>query len=273
MKILVTGASGQLGHAVQTVFLDHEICAYSREQLDIVQLDAVGVAIAADQPDLVLNAAAYNAVDQAEADPEAAYRGNALGPRNLALATAARGIPLLHVSTDYVFDGRSRRPYHEFDHPNPQSVYGASKLAGEDAVRTLNAKHYIVRTAWVYNNVGKNFIKTMCELSHRSQVQVVNDQFGSPTYAPHLAAALAQLIETETFGMYHFAGHGGTSRLELTQTLYGLLGAGVVVESITTDQMPRPAQRPLYAILTTLQVPHIELPPWQDGVAQFVRSL
>ncbi len=273
MKILLTGAGGQLGHAVQAVFLDHEIRAYNREQLDIAQLGAVREAVAANRPDLVLNAAAYNAVDQAEADPEAAYRGNALGPRNLALVTAAHGIPLLHVSTDYVFDGLGQRPYHEFDRPNPQSVYGTSKLAGEDAVRTLNAKHYIVRTAWVYHSVGKNFIKTMCELSHRSQVQVVNDQFGSPTYAPHLAAALAQLIETEAFGMYHFAGYGGTSRLELTQTLYDLLGVGVVVEPITTDQMPRPAQRPLYAILTTLQEPHIELPPWQDGVAQFVRSV
>ena len=272
MHILLTGAGGQLGHAVQAIFSNHDIVAYDRQQLDITHLDAVRTAVATQAPDLVLNTAAYNAVDQAERDPEAAYRGNALGPRNLALVTAARGIPLLHLSTNYVFDGLSRRPYHEFDMPHPQSVYGQSKLAGEKEARALNPKHYIVRTSWVYHTHGKNFLQTMRALSQQPEVRVVNDQFRSPTYAPHLAAALARLVTTEAFGTYHMAGRGGTSRFDLIQTFYALLGARSQVQPIPSTEMPRLAQRPSYAVLTTLQEPCIQLPPWQDGLAQFVQS-
>lgn len=272
MRILLTGARGQLGHAIQASVSRHEIIACNRQQLDITQLDAVREAVATQTPDLVLNAAAYNAVDQAEQESEAAYRANALGPRNLALVTAARGIPLLHLSTNYVFDGRSRRPYHEFDVPNPQSVYGQSKLAGEEAVRSLNAKHYIVRTSWLYHTHGKNFVKTMCERARQAEVRVVNDQFGSPTYAPHLATALARLVTTEAFGTYHLAGRGGTSRFDLIQTLYTLLGTRSQVKPVPSTDMPRPANCPPYAVLTTLQEPAIHLPPWQDGLARFVQS-
>ena len=272
MHILLTGAGGQLGHAIQGIFSNHEVFAYDRQQLDITHLEAIRASVATHTPDLVLNAAAYNAVDQAERDPEAAYRGNALGPRNLALATAARGIPLLHMSTNYVFDGLSHRPYHEFDVPHPQSVYGQSKLAGEEAVRALNPKHYIVRTSWLYHTHGNNFIKTMRALSQQPEVRVVNDQFGSPTYAPHLAAALARLVTTEAFGTYHIAGRGGTSRFDLIQTLYTLLGIRSQVKPIPSAEMPRLAKCPSYAVLTTLQEPAIHLPAWQDGLAQFVQS-
>ena len=272
MHILLTGAGGQLGHAIQGIFSNHEVFVYDRRQLDITHLEAVRAAVATHAPDLVLNAAAYNAVDQAERDPEAAYRGNALGPRNLALVTAARGIPLLHMSTNYVFDGLSRRPYHEFDMPRPQSVYGQSKLAGEEAVRALNPKHYIVRTSWLYHTHGNNFIKTMRALSQQPEVRVVDDQFGSPTYAPHLAAALVQLVTTEAFGTHHMAGRGGTSRFDLIQTLYTLLGIRSQVKPIPSTEMPRLAQCPSYAVLTTLQEPVIHLPAWQDGLAQFVQS-
>lgn len=272
MHILLTGAGGQLGHAIQGIFSNHDVFAYDRLQLDITHLEAVRAAVATHTPDLVLNAAAYNAVDQAERDPEAAYRGNALGPRNLALVTAARGIPLLHMSTNYVFDGLSRRPYHEFDMPRPQSVYGQGKLAGEEAVRALNPKHYIVRTSWLYHTHGNNFIKTMRALSQQPEVRVVDDQFGSPTYAPHLAAALVQLVTTEAFGTYHMAGRGGTSRFDLIQTLYTLLGIRSQVKPIPSTEMPRLAKCPSYAVLTTLQEPAIHLPAWQDGLAQFVQS-
>ena len=272
MHILLTGAGGQLGRAVQGIFSSHEVVAYGRQQLDITHLEAVRAAVATQAPDLVLNAAAYNAVDQAERNPAAAYRGNALGPRNLALVTAARGIPLLHMSTNYVFDGLSRRPYHEFDLPHPQSVYAQSKLAGEEAVRALNPKHYIVRTAWLYHTHGKNFIKTMQALSQQPEVRVVNDQFGSPTYAPHLATALAQLVTTEAFGTYHMAGRGGTSRFDLIRTLYALLGVRSQVQPIPSTELPRLAKCPSYAVLTTLQEPSIQLPAWQDGLAQFVQS-
>jgi dTDP-4-dehydrorhamnose reductase len=223
---------------------------------------------------VVINAAAYNNVDGAESDPLAAYRANALGPRNIAIATAAAGIPLLHVSSDYVFDGTSARPYHEFDHPQPVSVYAASKLAGEDAVRMLNPKHYLVRTAWLYSAVGKNFAKTIYALAQQqSQVRVVNDQVGSPTYVPHLAVAIATLIATQAFGTYHLANQGAASWYELTCALYRQCGIATPVQPITTPEFPRPAKRPAYSVLTTIQDPTILLPGWEEGVMAFGKAL
>src|SRR4030095_7477677 len=181
MKILIPGARGQLGQALPRALAAHEARAFPHGQLDITDLSAVRAAVEREEPDFVMNAAAYNNVDGAESDPIAAYRGNALGPRNLAVVTAAHGIPLLHVSTDYVFAGTATRPYHEFDRTNPQSIYGESKLAGEEAVRALNQRHYIVRTAWLYHVVGKNFLNTMRALARQQpEVRVVDDQRGSP---------------------------------------------------------------------------------------------
>jgi dTDP-4-dehydrorhamnose reductase len=273
MRILLTGAGAQLGRALQATLTGHHIIALDHPRLDISQLNAVREAVQAHRPDLVLNAAAFNNVDGAESDPEAAYRGNALGPRNLAVATAAHRLPLLHVSTDYVFDGTSKRPYHEFNRPRPRSVYGASKLAGEEIVRALNPCHYIVRTAWLYHTTGRNFPKTMCALAGQPEVRVVSDQYGSPTYAPHLAGAMARLISTGAYGTYHFAGQGGTSWFELTRTLYRLLGIQTPVRAITMADFPRPAERPRYSVLTTLQDPQILLPPWEEGLGEFARAL
>lgn len=273
MRILLTGAGAKLSHALQATLTAHHIVALDHLHLDIARLNAVREAVQAHHPDLVLNTAAFNNVDGAESDPEAAYRSNALGPRNLAVVTAARHLPLLHISTDYVFDGTSQRPYHEFDCPHPCSVYGASKLAGEEVVRALNPHHYIVRTAWLYHTVGRNFPKTMCSLANQPEVRVVSDQYGSPTYAPHLAIAIARLIPTGAYGTYHFAGQGGTSWFELTRTLYRLLGIQTPVRAIATADFPRAAQRPRYSVLTTLQDPHILLPPWEEGLTEFAHAL
>lgn len=273
MRIVLTGAAGQLGHALQASVASHDVTALDRRQLDIANRVAVSTAVNACAPDLVIDAAAYNDVDGAESHHDKAYAANALGPRNLALATAARGIPLLHVSTDYVFDGSATRPYHEFDRPNPRSVYGKSKLAGEDAVRELNHRHYIVRTAWLFHTVGRNFAKTICGVAERPEVRVVSDQYGSPTYAPHLAEALVQLIETGAYGTYHLAGRGGTSWFELTRTLYRHLGITTPVQPVSTSEFPRPAPRPRYSVLTTLQDPAILLPPWEDGAAAFAEAV
>jgi len=273
MRILLTGASGQLGQALQMVLTDHDLVALDRQRLDITQLEAVRAAVQTSQPDLVLNAAAFNNVDGAESDPDAAYRGNALGPRNLAVVTAACRIPLLYVSTDYVFAGTSKRPYHEFDCPRPRSVYGASKLAGEEVVRALNPFHYVIRAAWLYHTTGRNFPKTMCSLADQLEVRVVSDQYGSPTYAPHLAAAIARLIPTGAYGTYHFAGQGGTSWFELTRRLYRLLGLQTPVRPVATAEFPRPAERPRYSVLTTLQDPQILLPPWEEGLTEFARGI
>lgn len=273
MKILLAGAAGQLGQALQQTLTAHELVAFTRNELDITSLEAVRSALAAHAPALVINAAAYNDVDGAETHPGEAFAGNALGPRNLAVATAARGIPVLHVSSDYVFDGTARRPYHEFDRPNPRSVYGASKLAGEEAVRALNPRHYVVRTAWLFHTAGRNFARTMLGLAERPEVRVVSDQYGSPTFVPHLAEALARLVETEAFGTYHFAGQGGASWYELTTTLFRVCGITTPVLPVSTADFPRPAERPRFAVLTTLQNPRLLLPPWTDGVTAFARAV
>jgi dTDP-4-dehydrorhamnose reductase len=272
VKILVTGAAGQLGTALQAILHGHDLVALGHGQLDITRLAAVREAIDAHRPDLVINAAAFNDVDGAESRPEEAYAGNALGPRNLAVATAARDVAILHVSSDYVFDGTAKRPYAEFDATNPRSAYGRSKLAGEEAVRALNHRHYIVRTAWLFSTVGRNFAKTMCSSAERPEVRVVSDQYGSPTYVPHLAAALAQLIDSGAFGTYHLAGKGGTSWFELTRTLYRYLGIKTPVQPVATSEFPRPAERPRYSVLTTVQDPAIFLPPWEDGVTEFAEA-
>ena len=273
MRILVTGAAGQLGRSLAAPLAQHEVTAYARAQLDITDLAAVRSAVAAVKPDVVINAAAYNRVDDAEADATEAYRGNALAPRNLALATAERGVPIVHVSTDYVFDGRGTRPYHEYDAPSPQSAYGRSKLAGEIAVRDVNPKHYVVRTAWVYHEQGANFPRTMLSLATRPEVRVVDDQVGCPTYAPHLAQAIARLIETDAFGTYHFAGAGSVTWYGLTRNLFALRGIATPVVPVTTEEFPRPAPRPRYSVLTTLQEPRIVLPPWEDALEEFCRAL
>ena len=208
MKILIAGCAGQLGRSLIAALGQHTVEAAPRNRLDITRLSTVRQAIAELGPDLVINAAAYNHVDGAESNAIDAYRSNALGPRNLALVTAAAGIPLLHVSTDYVFDGAAKRPYHEYDRPRPLSTYGLSKLAGEVAVRELNPRHYLLRTAFLFHPAGGNFLNTMLSLSQRPQVKVIDDQFGSPT----CAAFGRRNIWTDTNRSLWCLSHGGAGR-------------------------------------------------------------
>lgn len=274
MKVLVTGAGGQLGRALGPALREHEVTALTRGQLDITDAAAVREAVRAYRPDLVLNAAAYNAVDRAETDRERAYAVNATGPRLLAEATAEAGAAILHVSTDYVFDGEKGAPYDENDRPHPLSVYGESKLAGEEAVRAGNPRHSLVRTAWVYAPVGKNFPLTILELASKGPVRVVDDQHGSPTYAPHLAQAIARLIDTEILGTWHLAGGGETSWYELTRELFRLRGVPVAVTPVKTSEFPRPARRPRRASLISVrEEPHLRLPAWQDGLREFASTI
>lgn len=273
MKVLLAGAAGQLGTALQACWPQATLAAFPRAALDIADLEAVRAAVGRVAPDVVVNAAAYNQVDAAESEADAAFRGNAVGPRNLALAAAESGAAVLHVSTDYVFDGRGSRPYHEYDRTAPQSAYGRSKLAGEEAVRALNPRHYIVRTAWVYHSTGANFPKTMLRLAEKGGVRVVSDQFGSPTYAPHLAAAIVKLVDTGAFGTYHFAGAGEASWFDLTRELFRVLGIDAPVTPVSTAEFPRPAERPRYSVLTTIQEPRILLPDWRVGIAEFAAAL
>ena len=275
MKILLTGAAGQLGRQIEAQNRAHAVVACAHTDLDIANLASVREAVRAHQPDLVLNAAAFNDVDRAQADPDAAFVNNSLGPRNLALAATEAGAAILHVSTDYVFDGQKAAPYHEYDRPAPLSNYALSKLAGEVAVKELNPRHYVVRTAWVYEPKGNNFPKTLyfLALKHK-EVKVVSDVKGSPTSAAHLARAILNLIETGAFGTYHLAGQGeGASWFDLATCFFRELHLDTVVLPVPSSEFPRPAPRPRYSVLRTIQQPQILLPPWQEGIAEFARDI
>jgi dTDP-4-dehydrorhamnose reductase len=273
MKVMITGSGGQLGWALHESLTTHDLITLTHSDLDITSFSEVREAVIGHRPEIVINAAAYTSVDRAEMDRESAYRVNAAGAGNLAVVAAERQIPLLTISSDYVFDGLAGRPYHEFDCPNPLSVYGKSKLAGEEAVTSLNPRHYIVRTAWLYHTIGNNFPRTMLAQADRQEVRVVDDQYGSPTYAPHLARAIAELIETGAFGTYHLAGSGEASWFELTKRLYQLMGIRTDVTAVTTSEYPRPAHRPPFSVLTTIQNPEILLPHWEEGLAEFTRNI
>lgn len=265
MKTLVTGTEGQLARALAARAQDDpdiELIRVGRPQLDLEKPDGFASVLISVAPDLVINAAAYTGVDQQEDEPERAFRMNAEAPAELARLTKQAGVPLIHVSTDYVFDGRSSMPYVETDLPNPQTVYGRSKLAGEEAVRNGNADHLIVRTAWVVSPYGRNFIKTMLTLAlNRESLQVVADQFGNPTEAHDLADGLLAAArfrqERGGFpqGLYHLAGRGRASWYELAQhvlaTSAGLGGPTAKVEPIGSDKWPAKAARPANSELCT----------------------
>jgi dTDP-4-dehydrorhamnose reductase len=273
MKVLITGAGGQLGRCLSYALSQHQMVALDRQSLDITGLRGVRSAIEYHRPQVVINASAFNAVDGAETQVEEAYAINALGPRNLAVATAALGIAVLHVSSDYVFNGRAGRPYHEFDRTDPISAYGASKLAGEEAVRGLNPRHYIVRTAWLFWEHGRNFMQQMRARAAGTEVRVVDDQFGSPTYVPHLAEGIGRLILSEAYGTYHLAGRGGTSRWALVDEFFRLLGLAAAPIRVPSSAFVTAAARPPFSVLATIQDPRIELPPWQEGVAEFAHRV
>jgi dTDP-4-dehydrorhamnose reductase len=273
VRILVAGAGGQLGRALGPALSKHDVVALGRAQLDIADAIAVEEAVRTHRPQLVMNAAAYNAVDAAETDREGAFRANAEGPRLLAEAALAVDAAILHVSTDYVFDGEKGSAYVETDAPRPLSVYGESKLAGEQHVRAANPRHYVVRTAWVYARGGRNFPNTVLALAQKGPVRVVDDQRGSPTFAPHLAEAIARLVETESYGNWHLAGSGEASWYELTRELFRLRGVEAPLTPVTTAEFPRPARRPRRSPLVSSREPKIVLPPWREGLALFARGL
>ncbi len=273
MKILVTGAAGLLGRAL-TARLEKEgpVIGLARSDLDISSEDAVGEALSLHQPDIVINAAAFTDVDGAETQPEAAREANTIGPATLAAQTCSAGSRLLTVSTDYVFDGRKEGPYDENDTPAPLSVYGRTKLEGEEEVRRQNPQHFIVRTAWLYDCPGKCFAQAAVEFAAGSgEVRIAGDQRGSPTFVPHLAGAIARLIRSDNFGTHHIAGSGGTSRFEFVRELYCRLGIETPVAEARAEEFPSAAERPANSELATAWQDAPSLPPWREGVAEFAR--
>ncbi|WP_298518011.1 dTDP-4-dehydrorhamnose reductase [uncultured Methanobrevibacter sp.] len=251
MKILITGSNGMLGHDLIEALKDnHELVLTTSRTLDITDKEQVFDFISQNKPDIVINSAAYTDVDGCEENQDLAYSVNGEGVKNLAFACREADSALLHISTDYIFNGENTRPWVEDDEIGPISVYGKSKLKGEQAILEILDKFFIVRTAWLYGVNGHNFPKTMLELAeNHSQITVVYDEVGTPTYTPDLAKAISQLIETEHYGIYHITNSGSCSWCEFARYIFEVAGKDVEVIPVTAAEFARPAPRPHYSVL------------------------
>ncbi|MFC5446845.1 dTDP-4-dehydrorhamnose reductase [Paenibacillus aestuarii] len=278
MKILVTGANGQLGQdLVKQLAKEHEIYGLGRGQLDITNEDQCLEIISELKPEVIIHSAAYTAVDLAETEEDLAYKINAFGTRNVAVAAEKIGAKLCYISTDYVFDGAGSKPYREYDNTDPQSVYGKSKRAGEQLVQTLSSRYFIVRTSWVYGLFGANFVKTMLKLAEdRDMLKVVSDQKGSPTYTVDLARFLEQLVQTERYGTYHASNTGVCSWYDFACAIFEESGIITKVEPCTTEEFPRPAPRPRNSAMEHMAIRangFDDLRHWREGLIDFLKEL
>ena len=276
MRIFITGHKGQLGRALYAVLAEHTLTGCDLPELDITDREAIGAAVADFAPDVVVHAAAWTHVDGCARDPERAYRVNALGTQNVALACAEAGAAMVYISTNEVFDGEATEPYREWDPPHPINPYGRSKAAGEWFVRHLLTRFYIVRTAWLYAPGGRNFPHRIIQLAdERGALRVVTDEVGNPTYAPDLAEAIATLIRTDAYGVYHLTNAGYCSRYDFAREILRVSGREhVPVEPITLAEFQRASTPPRFAPLanTAGAALGIVLRPWEEALAEFLKS-
>jgi len=290
MRLLVTGQNGQVARSLAALGgEDLQVVALGRDVLDITDRDAVDRALAAHHPQIVVSAAAYTAVDKAETDVEAAFAANRDGAANVAAAAAALDLPVIHLSTDYVFSGDKPTPYLETDPTGPRSIYGRSKLAGEQAVLAANPKAVVLRTAWVYSPYGANFLKSMLRLAgDRDVLRIVADQYGTPTYAPDIAAAIVDIARTaldavdahEWRGLFHMVATGETNWAGFAEEIFRVSaehgGVSAGVEPIATADYPTAAVRPANSRLDTTKFANVfgrSLPDWQSGVRRCLTAL
>lgn len=272
MRIAITGSAGQLGQALQEVLSGEELLLIDLPEHDITNYAKLYRLVVDFQPQVVIHAAAFTDVDGCELKPEVAYRVNALGTQNIALACQSCDAAMVYISTDYVFDGTKNEPYWEWDRPNPQSVYARSKLAGEYYTQTLLRKFYIVRTAWLYSRTGMNFVKKVLQLADQhDKLYFVTDEVGSPTYAPDLAEALRKLIAYPLYGIYHLTNTGVCSRYEWAKAILELAGRPDY-PLFPTQGYTRPAKVPAYCELRNFCAATqlgITLRPWREALADY----
>ena len=287
-KILVTGCNGQLGRAIRKEYENENVEFINTDvvdgdgvkALDITNIEAVMDMAEAEKPDVIINCAAHTAVDLCEQQWDRAYQINAIGPRNLSIAATKLNAKLVHVSTDYVFDGKAAKPYTEFDAVSPNSAYGKTKLEGERFVQQFAEKFFIVRTAWLYGD-GKNFAKTMLRLSETNDtVGVVSDQFGSPTSAVELAKMIHVLEPTDNYGLFHGTCEGSCSWADFAEEVFRLAGKNTKVERLTTEEYnikcPTAAARPAYSVLENYMLKlttDYKMADWKDAIALYMKTL
>ena len=291
MKILITGSKGQLGNELQDIInkgyaeigkvsdniKNSEVIALDVEELDITKLDEVNRVLTDVKPDVVINCAAATNVDGCESNEDFAFKVNSIGPRNLAIICEKIGAKLVQVSTDYVFSGVGEKPLTEYDLTAPYSVYGKTKLLGENYVREFSSKYFIVRTAWLYGYVGHNFVYTMRRLGkEKDSINVVNDQRGNPTHANDLAYHILKLIETEEYGVYHCTGKGECTWYDFAKTIIELSGEECKVNPCTSEEYKTPAKRPEYSSLDNMMLRNTvgdEMRDWKDAIKSFINNL
>ena len=276
--ILVTGANGQLGWELGQLaasYPQYEFIFTDRSVIDLSKPDTLAAIINEMAPDAIINTAAYTAVDKAESDTEKAYTINVTGVANIAKACQQNHTVLLHISTDFVFDGTKTSPYTEDDIPNPLGVYGQTKLDGEKAIQTTWQKHFIIRTSWVYSQFGNNFMKTMLRLaSERESLSVVNDQIGTPTNAVDLAEVLIKLIQSSnhssSFGIYNFSNEGVCSWYDFAKEIFRINNISINLQPIPSSAYPTPAQRPAYSVLDKSKIKSVfgvEIKDWKESLS------
>lgn len=287
-KILVTGCNGQLGRAIRKEYAASDVEFINTDvvegegvvSLDITDVDAVLKLVRAEKPDVIINCAAHTNVDKCEEQWDLAYKINAIGPRNLSIAATETDAKMIHVSTDYVFEGNGTRPYTEFDAPNPVSAYGKTKLEGENFVKEFAKKHFILRTAWLYGD-GKNFVKTMLALAeNHDELNVVCDQVGTPTSAVELAKMIHYLEGTENYGTFHATCEGDTNWADFAEAIFKRAGKNVKVNHVTSKQYkemnPASANRPAYSILEDYMIKltsDFVMADWQDALDVYMKEL
>lgn len=278
MKVLITGGQGQLGRALTDLFQEEaKVLAWDLAELDFTDPYATMRMIRTAGPDLIIHGGAYTDVKGCELNPETAYRVNVLGTRNVAAAAQFCDIPLAYISTDFVFDGQKRSPYLEFEPANPLSVYGRSKLAGEDAVRTLVRKHYVIRTAWLYSETGNNFLKTMLRIgAERKQVRIVADQTGTPTYAKDLARAIRVIAAEPFYGVYHASSGGACTWYDFAREIFRQAGEPAEVVPITSAEYGDVVKRPVYSVLENFNLEKTYgyvMRSWEEGLEECLKNI
>lgn len=278
-KIIITGCNGQLGREMNRLYAGNtniELINTDVDELDITSVDAVMSFAKEVEPYAIINCAAYTAVDACETNQDLAFKVNTIGPRNLAIAARETGAKLLHVSTDYVFDGTKQTPYYETDAICPQSVYGSTKAEAEKMVQQMADRYFILRTAWLYGD-GKNFAKTMLRLSETNElVKVVGDQFGTPTSAYELAKGIDSLLFTDNYGLFHATCEGSCNWAEFAAEIFRLAGKDTKVQAITTEEYGAPANRPAHSVLENYMFKMTNgylFADWHDAIEKYIKEL
>lgn len=287
-RILVTGCNGQLGRAIRKEYANEKVSFINTDvvegegitALDITDISQVMELVKSEKPDVIINCAAHTNVDACETQWELAYKINAIGPRNLSIAASAVNAKIIHVSTDYVFEGNGQKPYTEFDMPNPVSAYGKTKLEGERFVQQFADRYFILRTAWLYGD-GKNFVKTMLRLAEtHDEVSVVCDQLGTPTSAVELAKMIHYLEGTDNYGLFHATCEGDTNWAVFAEEIFKLAGKNVKVNHVTSEQYaqmnPASANRPAYSILDNYMLrltSEYKMADWKDALQAYMKEL